>query len=389
VTISDSIPIQFWINGVETFNEKAVCSIHDVCFCLPFNDDDEITIQFEDSSYSNYYLSVYTSEEFVKSIAFTEIATDTWELSFVPSEHGITGRQYQFKITSGTVLLVDNTDFTATLSPWLDSGAGPAIWEYSSNSAVVTINSLDSESNNLYQDINQGQKGSYSVTVVSRNSLSARESSISLFFVKVGFGIVGSYTFSETSSSLTSHSSVINVSNAVGFDRVLIAATWVSGAEFDVIIDSVEFEPYELASSDCIDIKASHDCTTLINYTNSKVLNGIDYNTSPPVEFNIRIPAVFFLERFPDEHEEIDLSNSRMVRLVNQVKAQKLLDIGFMPFYMHKKLQLILSHDTIEIDGESWLKTEPYEIAEGNKRYPLRKAQVWLTDKNYIVRNVL
>lgn len=142
--------------------------------------------------------------------------------------------------------------------------------------------------------------------------------------------------------------------------------------------------------SDCIEIKDSHDCSILINYSNSKTFAGIDYtDQSPNPEFSIRIPAIFFEEAFPDEHEEIDLSDSQSVRLMNKEKRQKKLDIGFMPFYMHQKLKLILAHDEVTIDGDSWIRTEPYEIADGNKRYPLRKASCSLTDKNYIVRNVL
>lgn len=156
--------------------------------------------------------------------------------------------------------------------------------------------------------------------------------------------------------------------------------------QFKVLNGSAEI----VYKSDCVDIQTVHECTELITYSNSKILAGIDYTlSSPPPEYNIRIPAIFFQERFPDEQEGIDLSDSRIVRLRNQVKAQKYLDIGFMPFYMHKKLQIIFTHDTIEIGGESWVKSENYEIVDGNKRYPLRKATIWLTNKNYILRNVL
>lgn len=145
-----------------------------------------------------------------------------------------------------------------------------------------------------------------------------------------------------------------------------------------------------LMKSDIIKARELHECTSLITYSNSKLYAGLDYvSGTPPPEFNIRIPSIFFEEAFPDEHEEIDLSDSQSVRLLNIEKRQRKLDIDFMPFYMHQKMKLILSHDTIEIDGQSWLRTEPYEITDGNKRYPMRKASCVLNDKNYIVRNVL
>ncbi len=45
--ISDSLPIQFWITGTQTFNEEVLCGLmKQDCFCQPVECDDEITIQF-------------------------------------------------------------------------------------------------------------------------------------------------------------------------------------------------------------------------------------------------------------------------------------------------------------------------------------------------------
>jgi hypothetical protein len=173
-----------------------------------------------------------------------------------------------------------------------------------------------------------------------------------------------------------------------GYYEVSLTPSALCGEKirFKIVIDSVP-----LMKSDAIDIKVTHDCSVAFTYTNSKSYTGIQYqNESPTQEMTIRIPAIFFQERFPDEFENIELSTSRSVRLRNQLKEQRLLDIGYMPYFMHKKMNLVLSHDTIEDDdGNSWLKNESYEIVEGNKRYPLKKATIWLENKEYIVRNVL
>lgn len=145
-----------------------------------------------------------------------------------------------------------------------------------------------------------------------------------------------------------------------------------------------------LMKSDIISPRELHSCSNLIAYSNSKVYAGLDFVVgTPPPEFKIRVPSVFFEEAFPDEHEEFDLSGSQMVRLLNIEKRQRKLEFDYMPFYMHQKMKLILSHDTVEIDGLSWLRSDPYEIDDANKRWPMRKASVMLTDKDYIVRNVL
>jgi hypothetical protein len=65
------------------------------------------------------------------------------------------------------------------------------------------------------------------------------------------------------------------------------------------------------------------------------------------------------------------------------------LEIGFLPNYMHQKIQLVLMHDNVTIDGKRWIRRDGYEKAEGNKRFPLKRASVWLHDKDFIKENQL
>lgn len=146
----------------------------------------------------------------------------------------------------------------------------------------------------------------------------------------------------------------------------------------------------EIFKSDCIHCKAEWEETLLITYSNARNFASLNYsNVSPDPEFYIRVPAVFNEERFPEEDEVLELSNSQAVQLNSQVKAQRELSIGPMPFYMHRKLKLILKHQFVEIAGQSWVKEEEYEMKAGNKRNLLRQASCWLTEKDYIIRNVL
>lgn len=145
-----------------------------------------------------------------------------------------------------------------------------------------------------------------------------------------------------------------------------------------------------LYRSDCLEIKSSHDETVLISYSDTRNFASLNYsNVTPDPEFFIRVPAVFFEERFPQENEVLELSNSQFVQLNASVKAQRLLKVQPAPFYFHRKMKLILSHQFIEIDDIPWVMEEPYEIQESNPKWPLRKATVWLTEKDYAMRNVL
>lgn len=147
----------------------------------------------------------------------------------------------------------------------------------------------------------------------------------------------------------------------------------------------------EIYKSDCLHIKEDWDETVLVTYSDNRNFAGLNYsNVTPDPEFNIRIPAVFFHERFPEESEVIQLSNSRSIQLNAQVMAQKKLEIQPMPYYMHRKMKLILKHQFVTIENQDWVQKETYDLVDsGNRRNPLSKATVWLDEKDYILRNVL
>lgn len=163
---------------------------------------------------------------------------------------------------------------------------------------------------------------------------------------------------------------------------------------YDILNEQIQLKIFrganELFKSDCLHVKEVWDETVLITYSNARNFASLNYsNVSPDPEFYIRIPAVFNEERFPEEQEVLELSNSREIQLNGQVKAQRELSIGPMPFHMHRKLKLVLKHQNVEIDCQEWVKEEEYEMKPGNKRNLLRQASVWLTEKDYIMRNVL
>lgn len=59
ISISDAIPVQFWINGQPTFNEKLEPGIEPYKFYQLFNADDEIKLQFTDTEERIYKLTIF------------------------------------------------------------------------------------------------------------------------------------------------------------------------------------------------------------------------------------------------------------------------------------------------------------------------------------------
>jgi hypothetical protein len=155
--------------------------------------------------------------------------------------------------------------------------------------------------------------------------------------------------------------------------------------QFKIIGDSTE-----LAQSDCIYIRESHDPSVLIQYSNSNNYAGLNFVAqTPDTTFYLRIPASFFHETPTTEQEDLELSDDTIQTLWSKIGKKKLLETGYMPYYMHEKVVLILGCQFITIGSKDWIRKDAYEIDKGNKRYPLKRATVLLTDQDYIKRNLL
>ena len=144
-----------------------------------------------------------------------------------------------------------------------------------------------------------------------------------------------------------------------------------------------------LYQSDCQNIKTEQPNTILVNYANHRNVFGLIYDTvSPEVDFNLRIPAIFFHQRFPKEEEVMQLSTS-LVSQNSVVRRQRLLDIDYVPYYFHEKINLVLQHQNVTIFSREWVTQEAYEIPEGDRRWPVKKGKIYLTEKDFVMRNVL
>lgn len=154
-----------------------------------------------------------------------------------------------------------------------------------------------------------------------------------------------------------------------------------------VVINDTTGTP--VAQSDQQDIRDSHPDTVYANYRNHRNVFGLVYlDMSPEIDFNIRIPAIFYHQRFPKEEEVFSLSTS-LVSANSVVRKQRLMDIDYVPYYYHEKLNLIFQHQFITIYNREWVTQEAYEIADGSRTWPVKKASIYLSEKDFVMRNVL
>lgn len=428
MTISDALPIQFWRNGCQTYNEKESCGVHSFCWNQKFDCDDEIRLQLIDT-------------EKDKHISLQLIDVDSNLIFETPFD------ETEYQEEAG--LQFSNTDFPGNITGWnsfngsdRSSGTQNGTWSYSAGDAKTGNSNYRTKyfATQNPDDVNGWPAGDYQITArvigFSENGP---------FTAKV-FGMPSSSSQTEISSSVTgtistdgiteqtitisfsldqyweylafTFDSVLDVGDVsvtiveISITQVLVYSRTVYNLSFipselspEICDQKVQFvivddntSPAEIAKSDYVEFSSNLTCTQLLKYRNQRNFAGIDYvnlvtNTSPAQDeyFYIRVPAVFFHERQQGESEALELSNSKYISINGVLRQQKLLELDYMPYYMHKKIQLILMHQYLE-DVETstrWTKQENYEVPEGNKRYPLKMAKVWLTERDFVARNVV
>jgi hypothetical protein len=425
ITLSNVLPVQFWLEDEETFNEKQVCGIEPVCWCMPWNCADPLLFQFTDS----FVVVEPEPEEVTEDAVLPALSTGEnlagvntdWAEGATPSvtfpeQTGSFGTYHftsDYLIFDYAFIEGDDYEFTFGLS---------ATTTFASLRLVLFDNLNNQEYSDSIQMLSNPDTLVFGFTApagavkfgirVSRTVLHPG-GTIAEFTTTVD-SMSGTHTFLEEPEPPAPPDPVAyklqilntneDVIQALDYDATLLnSTTYIYSLELTPeelgycdnqvifrIIDADASPDLVVATSDCVQIKTSSYCTIPIDYSNNKDFNNLIFeDLSPSPTFRIRIPAVFFHEDNPSEQESTELSNGETVRLWNKIEERRHLQIGFLPHYMHRKIQMILMCDNITIDGKNWIRKEAYEKVEGNRLYPLKKANVWLHDKEFIKENQL
>jgi hypothetical protein len=337
-----------------------------------------------------YRLGAYNEEDDeIFSIPFSE-DNGVHSVSFTPNNEGVCDDKIQLKIVSisqgpSPLLSEWNNESLPGLTSWV-TGDNPSFEIYPSagdvSDALSAIMQNATATDYTYDyDISASGSGPDVNTLYLQVTL-----------LKLGVQIGSTSHYLGTGTSLAGS---INVTSSEPPDQIWLQWTFSNiGASYDVTLNSfAQTGPSQaIYKSDCLDIRTSHNESLLIDYTNQRNFAGIKYgDESPDPAFSIRIPAIFFETRFPQEGEETDLSSGDVIPLNSEVKEQRQISTDRMPNYMHRKIALVLQHQSLYIDGEYWVKGEEvYEKKEpANKRDSFRMYTCWLTRQDFVVRNVL
>lgn len=419
VEFSDALPIQFWLADCETYNERTPKGVHYKCFCHPWKCDDELKIQFRDFFDSSEVVTEEVETPIVLPALSTWLTTSMssnidWTLGATPTVNlpGAFPVIVQSEILYTPYSFITGREYTITLNftRVTNSGVSP-------NTCKLSI--YDAAFNVLEQGSFLSSSGANSKSITfTATSLMDRIGFTHTSGANVDITVTSTsgtrIDFESTYPDPDNFDLVVYDEEDVEIERTPFAATLnptgfyysffasLIPSDIDVCEQKIKFQVVNtsaspdvvVAKSDCIlisDAVADNDGmpTVLMQYSNNRNFAGLDYeNISPEVTFNLRVPAVFFHERFPEEDEVAELSTS-IITLNGEMRAQRLFETPHLPYYMHRKIKLVLKHQVCEIDGLAIAKQDAYEIDEGDRRWPEKKAKCWLTEQNFVQRNVV
>jgi hypothetical protein len=415
-------PVQFWLTGCDTYNETIPKGVHYKCFCQPWKCPDVIQIPFRDTfdesevvgtpnivgitlpDLDEWHSLNISSDlyDWTEGVSPTiNLPTPVFPEAFSESEY--LHAEYAFE---------DGKEYSVTINYTAVFNAGLPV------TRKPTIVIMDDDFNVLF------------VSAFTSNSTATGANSKTFSFTanavtsRIGFRHVVTedtdITITSVSATRTdyeftypdpnNYELVIYDEDDIEIDRVSVDAILIPEgffyyhtadvdlSELGVCDQQIRFEVEDLtaspdivvAKSDCQNVTSSdYDPTVLIEYSSLKNFNGLVFEgVSPDPTYNIRIPAVFFHEDFPQTDEVAKLS-SKVIKLNSQTEAKRRLDIDFLPYYMHLKIQLILSMPLVLIEELYWTKQDSYEKSDGSKRWPVKSASVWLTQRDFLERQSL
>ncbi len=96
MTISDSLPIKFWLSTEEGYNEEQLCGVYSDCFCQHVNFEEDITLQFVHTEPITLKIHDMEDDSVLDSVTFTSLGSNYYQLTFDPTD--IIGDDYKKRI---------------------------------------------------------------------------------------------------------------------------------------------------------------------------------------------------------------------------------------------------------------------------------------------------
>lgn len=160
--------------------------------------------------------------------------------------------------------------------------------------------------------------------------------------------------------------------------------------EHEYMLDGVSIlanEPAGALTSNCINLKDTHDCTLLFEASNSDDAFGFDY-TNGNFTQKLRVKAKMDVIGYPEEKEEYRFSNNTRAILFAQSESEYDIKIGDAPEYIHRALSLFRLHDSFIIGSgnDRYIASSDYDL-RGRKTSKLKQAVFNVKDRTGLASN--
>lgn len=136
--------------------------------------------------------------------------------------------------------------------------------------------------------------------------------------------------------------------------------------------------------SNSFSLKETHDCTVLLNGSNTDNAFGFDYTEG--FEQSLRIKAKFDVLAYPEEKEEYLFSDNSRSLLFARSEKEYDVKVADAPEYIHDCIRHLRLHDNFEIDGEPYVSSSDYDL-RGRKTSKLKQSVFNVKDRVGISSN--
>lgn len=345
-------------------------------------------------------------------------------LNVAPTNEQYAEFDLEFDKTSLFDIEFQNPDLVTSIAPWIQGGAGGQYaWNWLSDNNVAVDGGAFSHinSNSFYapppENFAIWPAGDYSIRIRAFNSSTSssgtRETNINFVTsddhisandlmvanaINIAFGAI----------DITLKFTLAFPVNYLGlrfFNLNANARIQISLNHFDLSFTSPDNQILQFFIRDSNDLYKSdlhlfktlmpvdaYNGSQLIRYKQSTNYASLDYPNTGNY-FALRLSCKFFTEREVETETSIALT-SQVIDTSSFIKYQRWLQIPVLPDYMLRKLGMILAHSkkgSLLIDGIEWTKQESVNRSRpgGDIKYPKQMADVWLTEKNTGVRNII
>lgn len=361
-------------------------TITDLAFTANTNYDQVgMCVTFTDPSFSTQDAQIY-------NFSVESLQPSSYDLTVTPQDIGVCEDSYQLFISTGgpSADLV----YPTPIDTWSPLSGSPA-WTVDADGAHAVL-STGETTRTLFIPVSGVMVGdALKVFLELIASLPATTSHIQAAFY--GAGPTATSNIVNISTILTDNpsTSAFVITGSVTEIRISLTLTSAPTSPITYTLNK-NLRIYKSAGINIYKsefVRYSSDIAenTLIRYKSFKNFAGIVY-PNDGTYFSIRIPGVFYHQRFPTEQKGIELSNSREINTGSVLKLQKLLSIQDAPYYIHNKLILILQHavsGSVVINNVEWTVEETYTLEDGDPMHEMRQANIFLTRRNYVDRNVI